>query len=140
MCVCVHVCVCVCVCVCGVCVCVCVCVVCVCVCVCVCVMIVVYHSLLHHTFFPPPHAHTHMHVLPTHTTHTTYTPPTPQGSLREFSQLIGFEAYSRFGYAMAALGDVSGDGLDGTLHLPWASIPRKHSHKSQSHINIKCVE
>ena len=28
-------------------------------------------------------------------------------------QLIGVKSYSRFGHAMAALGDISGDGFDG---------------------------
>jgi len=53
----------------------------------------------------PLHAHPHIFLHPI-------------GSLQEFSQLIGFEAYSRFGYAMATLGDISGDGLSGMLYLP----------------------
>ena len=35
--------------------------------------------------------------------------------LSEATQLIGVEAYSRFGHAMASLGDISGDGFDGEL-------------------------
>lgn len=34
------------------------------------------------------------------------------GVLSEATQLIGVEAYSRFGHAMASLGDISGDGFD----------------------------
>ena len=39
--------------------------------------------------------------------------PSFQGSLRFLRTIEGFTSFSRFGYAMANLGDISGDGGDG---------------------------
>lgn len=48
----------------------------------------------------------------------------------------GFEAFSRFGYAMANLGDINGDGYDGK-----AAMQRQHFNTiiAQSVNTCKCM-
>lgn len=40
-------------------------------------------------------------------------PLSSQGSLTEARTIVGDVSYARFGYAVANLGDINGDGLDG---------------------------